>query len=314
MKKRILPSIDEVIYAMSEEPLGEGDEAKVYKVHTNPDYTVRVSNEAPDLETLSQMMYGKKFIEIKDIFAGRNFAQSVAYINFEEYDILRDMLTLNLYAPGFSIEIYKPGKKKPESSEALMKELALSNGIKNMPNSAMDDLFDQLHFLSSREHSIDVGNGGPFTNTGNILCNWKDKKFSIIDVQPFIRERVGIPANHTKGFNTPLFLTRGLIPGMYEYAKEHSKYPPLIACRTEIVDKVIKGAERNHLNDVGGYLAGDADAMALFWKRQLDQMCIPEKYQENFIKRICSVKQEQRYQLVKSDIPLIRVAGRSMYS
>lgn len=314
MKKRVLPSIDEVIYAMTEEPLGAGDEAKVYKIHTNPDYTVRVSNEAPDLETLSQMMYEEKFVEQKDIFAGRNYAQPVAFMGLDANDKLNAMVTINLYAPGFSMEIHKPGRKMPPSDEALMKTLTLSKAVLNMPDTAIDALYDDLHFLSSREYSIDVGNGGLFTNMGNILYSGKDKKFSIIDVQPFIRERVGIPANHTKGFNTPLFLARGLIPGTYGYAKEHAKYPTLIAYRTELVNKIIKGAERNHLNDVGGYLSGDADAMALFWKRQLDQMLIPEDYQESFIKQICAVKQEKRYRLVKHDVPLIRVAGRSMYS
>ena len=67
MKKHVLPSIDDIIFAMSEEPLGMGEEAKVYKIHTSPHYTVRVSNDAPDLETLSMRMYDEKFIMQQDI-------------------------------------------------------------------------------------------------------------------------------------------------------------------------------------------------------------------------------------------------------
>ena len=314
MQKRILPSKDEVVYAMSEEPLGKGEEAKVYKIHTNPDYTVRVSNDAPDLETLSRMIYEENFVEQKDIFAGRNYAQAVAYMGLDADDHSNALLTINLYAPGFSMEIHKPGNAIPSSDEALMKTLTLSKAILNMPDSAIDDLYDDLHFLSSREYSIDAGNGGMFTNTGNILYSAKDKKFSVIDIQPFIRQRVGVPKDHTKGFNTPLFLVQGLIPGMYRYAKEHAKYPPLIGYRTEFIDKIIRGAQRNNLNDIGGYLSGGPDAMAKFWKVQLTKMMIPEKYQESFIRDICAVKQENRYPLIKHDFPLIRVSGRSMYS
>ena len=38
MKERILPTPDEIAYAITEEPLGMGEEAKVYKIHTNPNY------------------------------------------------------------------------------------------------------------------------------------------------------------------------------------------------------------------------------------------------------------------------------------
>lgn len=313
MKKRVLPSIDEITFAISEEPLGMGEEAKVYKIHTNPDYTVRVSNSAPDLEQLSKILHEQPFIEQKDIFAGRNYAQPIAYIGLDE-DKSSALITINLYSPGFSMEIYKPGRKMPSSEEALMKTKALSKAVLNMPDFAIDKIYDDLHFLSSREYSIDVGNGGLFTNTGNILYSAVDKEFRIIDIQPFIRNRVGIPPNHTKGFNTPLFLTRGLIPGAYGYADEHAKDPDLIEYRTEIIDKIIKGAQRNNINDEGGYLRGNIDTMAGFWKFQLKKLRIPEKYAESFIKEICSVKQEHRYRLVRQDMPLIRVSGRSMCS
>ena len=314
MKNRKLPSIDEIIFAMSEEPLGMGEEAKVYKIHTNPDYTVRVSNDAPSLAELSQKLYTEEFIPQKDIFAGRNFAQPVAYWGLDATDATNAMVTINLYSPGFSMEIHKPGRKLPSSEEALMKTLTLSKAVLNMPDAAIDQLYDDLHFLSSRELSIDVGNGGLFTNTGHILFSAVGKEFRIIDIQPFIRQRVGISPNHTKGFNTPLFLTRGLLPGAYGYAKEHSKYPPLIDYRTEIVDKVIRGAQRNHINDLGGYLRGNMDDIAGYWKYQLSLIHIDEKHIDCFVKNICSVTQEHRYRLFHNHMPFVRVSGRSMSS
>lgn len=314
MAEYILPSIDEIIFAISEEPLGMGEEAKVYKIHTNPNYTVRVSNDAPDLNELSERIFSEQFISQKDIFSGRNYAQPIAYMGLDPQDKNNAMVTINLYAPGVSMEIHKPGKKMPPTDEALMKTLAWSKAVANMPDSAIDKLYDDLHFLSSREYSIDVGNGGLFTNTGNILYSGADREFSIIDIQPFIRERVGINQNHTKGFNTPLYLTRGLIPGAYGYAEEHAKYPPLIEYRTEIIDKIIRGAQRHHLNDIGGYLRTDMKGIEKYWEIQLTKLRIPEGYKEGFIKDICSVKQEQRYRLHKSCMPIVRVAGRSMNS
>lgn len=309
-----LPSIDEILFAISEEPLGMGEEAKVYKIHTNPNYTVRVSNEAPDFDVLAQQLYNSEFIRQKDIFGGRNFAQAVAYWGLDANDANNALVTINLYSPGFSMEIHKPGRKVPSKEEAKIKTLALSKKVVDMPDAAIDQLYDDLHFLSSREFSIDVGNGGLFTNTGNILMSAVDKRFCIIDIQPFIRNRVGISNDHTKGFNTPLFLTRGLLPGAYVYAEEHASDEQLIEYRTEIVNKVIKGAKRNHLNDVGGYLRGDMSKMAKFWEFQLAKINIKGKRAEHFIREVCSVTQEHRYRLYKSPTPFVRVAGRSMYS
>ena len=314
MKKRELPTKDEILFAISEEPLGRGEEAKVYKVHTNPDYTVRVSNEVKDYESLAKMIFNEGFVPQKDIFAGRNYAQSVAYLKGDTQDPCNALSTINLYAPGFSMEIHKSGRRMPSSEEAIMKTIALSKAILNVPDAAIDKLYDGLHFLSSREHSIDVGNGGWFANTGNILYSGVDKEFSIIDIQPFLKDTFKAPEGQTKGFNTPLFLAHGLVPGAYAYFKEHSKYPPLIEYRTEIIDKVIKGAERNHLNDIGGYLRGGTSELAYIWNYQLSRINIDEKYRENFVKRICSVKQEHRYRLVRHDEPLVRVSGRSFYS
>ena len=41
MRKTDLPEIDEIVFAVSEAPLGEGAEAQVFKIHTNPNFTVR---------------------------------------------------------------------------------------------------------------------------------------------------------------------------------------------------------------------------------------------------------------------------------
>ncbi len=314
MKKHELPTKDEILFAISEEPLGMGEEAKVYKVHTNPDYTVRVSNEIKEYESLAKMIFNEGFVSQKDIFQGRNYAQSVAYLKGYTNTPLNALVTINLYTPGFSMEIHKPGRKIPSSDEALMKTIALSKAVLNMPDAAIDRLYDDLHFLSSREYSIDVGNGGWFVNTGNILYSGVDKEFRIIDIQPFLRDNLKAPENHTKGFNTPLYLARGLVPGAYGYAKEHSKYPSLIKYRTEILDKVIRGAERNHLNDLGGYLRGDMSDLANIWNNQLSNLNIEEKYKQDFIQRLCNIKQEHRYRLVRNHEPLVRVSGQTYYS
>ena len=314
MDRRDLPDTEEILFAMSEAPLGMGEEATVYKIHTNPDYTVRVSNDAPSLKELFKLLPEKPFIEQEDIFDGRNYAQAVAYWGLDELDNTKAMITLNLYQPGISMEIHKPGREMPSSEDALNKTIVLSKAVLDMPDSAIDKIYDDLHFLSSREYSIDVGNGGLFTNTGNILYSKKDSEFRIIDIQPFVRDRVGIPPHHKKGFNTPLFLTRGLVPGALGYAKEHAEDKQLIEYRTEIVHNIIAGAKRNHLNDEGGYLRGDLSAMTKFWQLQLMKLNIPEKYQDIFIREVCSVEQKNRYQLVKSKLPIIRVAGRSFNS
>ena len=40
-----LPTNDEIIFAVSEPPLGEGEEARVFKVHTSPHFTIRMSRD-----------------------------------------------------------------------------------------------------------------------------------------------------------------------------------------------------------------------------------------------------------------------------
>lgn len=310
-KEIILPSADEIISAMYDTPLGEGEEAKVYKIHTSPQYTVRVNHYAPSISELRQKFKEIPFVKQKDIFAGRNYAQPVAYWGNDDRIEDGALLTINLYAPGFSLEVHKAGRPKPEPEEALIRTRILSETIANMPDKAIDYLFDDLHFLSSRKYSIDTG-GGLFCNTGNILYSANDEQAFIIDIQPFIKMHPGINVNHYKGFNTPLYLHKGLIPGANCYEKEHSKDPELIRYRTEITDKLIRGAMRNNLNDVGGYLSGDADKMAKFWEVQLTKLQIPEKYREGFIKDITSVQQQNRYEIPKILPSFKRVAGRGM--
>lgn len=132
-----------------------------------------------------------------------------------------------------------------------------------MPDSSFDILYDDLHYLSSRRHSVDICSLGLFTNTGNLLYSSRDERAYIIDVQPFA-QRPGISPTQTKGFNIPLYLTRGLLPGAYCYAQEHSKDKELIKLRTEIVAKSIASAKRNNLNDVNGYLKGNMSDMQHF--------------------------------------------------
>ena len=309
-----LPDVDEILFSMSEQPLGKGEEATVYKVHTNPKYTVRVSHNAPSIKELRHLLTKSGFHSQENIFENRNFAQPVAWWGKDDRIEGSALITINLYSPGFSLEVHKPGRPKPDSEEALIKTRVLSETVANMPDTVIDKLYDDMHFLNSREYSIDVG-GGLFCNTGNILYSAVDDRAFIIDLQPFIKhgERVGIPP-HTKGLNMPLYLARGLLPGAYCYATEHAKDPELIEYRTAIVDKVISGAKRANYNDVGGYLGEDLAKIPKFWEVQLRKLNIPEKYFDGFIKDICSVEHISRYPLYKNKTPFIRVAGRGMCS
>lgn len=309
-----LPDIDEILFSMSEHPLGQGEEATVYKVHTKPKYTVRVSHNAPPLRELRKVLTENDFHLQENIFEDRNFAQPIAWWGEDAIVDGSALITINLYSPGFSLEVHKPGRPKPDSEDALIKTKVLSETIANVPDSVIDKLYDDMHFLNSREYSIDVG-GGLFCNTGNILYSAADEKAFIIDVQPFIKhgERVGIPP-HTKGLNMPLYLARGLLPGAYCYADEHAKDPELIEYRTAIVDKVISGAQRANYNDVGGYLGKDLAKIPKFWEVQLRKLQIPERYHDSFIRDVCSIEHKTRYPLYKNKVPFVRVAGKGMYS
>lgn len=310
MTKHILPSREEILFAMSEQPLGQGAEAKVYKIHTNPKYTTRVSLNCPPLNELAKIINETPMYKQKNIFGERNFAQTLAYWNNPETPGL-PLLTVNLYCPGISIEVHKAGRPQPDPEEALIRTKVLSETILNLPDEAFDKLYDDLHFLSARKHTLDVG-GGLFTNTGNILYSAVDNRMFIIDLQPFLINHPGLNPDNKKGFNTPLYLARGLMPGAYCYQKEHSKDRDLIKYRTEIIDRIISGAARNNLNDVGGYLKGDMDRMLEFWKIQLNTLNIPEKYHDNMLTRIGSVKDKPRYSISKELLTYVRVIGNDI--
>lgn len=314
VRKTDLPEIDEILYAVSEVPLGEGAEAQVFKIHTNPNFTVRKKSHGISNTELAQYLKEADSVLQPDIFGERNFAQTVAYFDHPKLiDENGPFLTINRYCPGFSFEVYKPGRPKPDAEEALTKTRLLSEKMLDIPDRAMDIIYDDLHFLSSKKNSLDVG-GGLFTNTGNVLYSAVDQRWFIIDLQPFIVERPGIPKGQTKGFNTPLYLTRGLLPGALCYKDEHSKDPELIKYRTMMVDRIISGAERNGLNDIGGYLAGNMDKMLNFWELQLKILNVPEKYQDNMLTRIGSVRQEHRYATDNTMANYIRVSGKGMCS
>lgn len=302
-----LPSNEEIIFAVSEPPLGEGQEARVFKVHTNPHFTVRQSIELPN-DKVFQYLSDSQLIMQPDIFGGRNFAQTVAYFRHpSEAEDAAPLITINRYVPGFSYEIERSGGMKLNSEEALIKTKVMTQKILEVPNKAMDILYNDLHYLSAKKHTIDVG-GGLFTNLGNILYSANDQRLFIIDLQPFI-DGPRVNLNNTKGFNCPYYLCNGLLPGLYRYRNEHAGDIDLITMRTEIVDRIISGAENNHLNDVGCYLTGDAAKMGRYWETKLKLLRIPEQYHQNFIDRVTSIQDEQRYHVVKQAMAYQRVSG-----
>lgn len=307
-----LPAVSEIITALCDRCLGEGQEVKVYKIDTNPDFTVQLSQDAPSISVLTDYLKQHPFKTQQDIFGDRNFAQPIAYWNHPDIRHGETLLTINRYSPGFSIEIHKPGLPVPDCEESLIKTRTWSEKIANMPDTSFDILYDDLHYLSSRRHSIDVCTLGLFTNTGNLLYSSRDQRAYIIDVQPFI-QKPGISPTQTKGFNTPLYLTRGLLPGALCYAKEHSTDRELIKLRTEIVSKSIKAAKRNNLNDVNGYLKGSMDQMLRFWQLQLLKLNIPEKYHESFLTQIGSIRQEQRYATISKPLQYYHIQGCNDY-
>lgn len=307
-----LPLASEIITALCDRCLGSGQEVKVYKIDTNPDFTVQMSLDAPSISVLKDYLQRYPFKTQDDIFEERNFAQPIAYWNHPDINGGDTILTINRYSPGFSIEIHKAGLPAPDSEESLIKTRTWSEKIANMPDASFDILYDDLHYLSSRRHSIDVCSLGLFTNTGNLLYSSRDQRAYIIDVQPFI-QKPGISPTQTKGFNTPLYLTRGLLPGALCYAEEHSKDRELIQIRTEIIAKSINAAKRNNLNDVNGYLKGNMDNMLHFWQLQLLKLNIPERYHNEFLTQIGSIKQKERYHSISKPLLYQQIRGCNDY-
>lgn len=307
-----LPTVSEVITALCDRCLGSGEEVRVYKIDTNPDYTVQQNLESPPISVLRDYLLQYPFKTQEDIFGERNFAQPIAYWNHPDIKKGETILTINRYSPGFSIEIHKPGMPVPDNEESLIKTKTWSEKIADMPDSSFDILYDDLHYLSSRRHSIDVCCSGLFTNTGNILYSSRDRRAYIIDVQPFI-QKPGISTQQTKGFNTPLYLTRGLLPGALCYAPQHNQDPALIKLRTEIISRSISAAKRNNLNDVNGYLRGNMDDMLHFWRLQLLKLNIEEKYHKSFLTDLGSIKQEQRYKTISKPLQYYHIQGCNDY-
>jgi len=198
--------------------------------------------------------------------------------------------------------------KTPEESErTLAATKAMSRKFLEMPDKAIDAVFDDLLFLSSKKYSIDAG-VGYFSNLGNTLYSEKDKRLFLIDVQPFLYDRVGIPNDHTKGFNTPFFFTQSILPGSYAFRREHNGDKELIALRTELIDKIIQGAERNHLSDRGGYV-GEG-----FWGTHLRNMNIPSQAISDFDSRLRHIRDEKRYAPENQKFVYKHVKSRGGYS
>ncbi len=307
MYKYQIPGTDALLSALNKDPLGKGEESVTYKIAPDCPLALRVSLDIQDPKVLRKLLTEETFVLEDDIFEGRNYGQTVAYVGQNPSDKQKALVALVLLCDGFSMDIYKSRRDIPPSEVALRKTIVLSENIANKPDAAFDKIYDDLHFLSSRQYSIDTYNGGWCTNTGNILL--ANKQFNIIDIMPFIRERAGINLQHTKGNNTPFYLAHGLIPGAFVYTKEHSKDKRLIELRTEIIHKIIEGAKRNKLNDLGGYSNLTPEKVAHIWQVQLAQLNIEEKYIANFAKDISSVVQEDRYPTLENRRPFVRACS-----
>lgn len=54
--------------------------------------------------------------------------------------------------------------------------------------------------------------------------------------------------------------------------------------------------------------------MLNIWELQLRILNVPEKYRDNMLNRIGSVRDEKRYRTDKENISYVRVSGKSMCS
>jgi len=68
-----LPTVSEVITALCDRCLGEGQEVKVYKIDTNPDFTVQKSLDAPSVSVLKDYLQKYPVKTPVGFFRGSNF-------------------------------------------------------------------------------------------------------------------------------------------------------------------------------------------------------------------------------------------------
>ena len=311
-----LPQKEELIAALAEHPLGNGSEARVYKIHTSPQFTLRVSDSLTTKD-LSQKILEADLIEQEDIFSGRLFGQTVAYLNHPDLldSYSKDpLITINHYSRGHDYTIVKNSKENPTEQETLSRTIAVTKMLVDpeiFPDKAYDALFDKLKFLSSKQYTIDVGND-LFCNTGNILPSVQDHKFFIIDVMPFVSAdqlRLAIHPHlnpqHTKGCNSPFFLTRGLMYGYLPHQPFHSKNQELTALRTKLLHRIVDAASRAQLSDRNTYMFDPAIA----WKRQLTHLNVPSTEQTKLMKKINNIEDSQPYRVCKKMPNLARIGG-----
>lgn len=311
-----LPQREELIAALAEEPLGNGSEAQVYKIHTRPQFTLRVSNDLPQKD-LPQKILEADIVVQEDIFSGRLFGQTVAYLNHPDLmdSYSKDpLITVNYYSRGHDYTIVKDPKKNPTEQETLSRTIAVTKMLVDpeiFPDKAYDSLFDKLKFLSSKQYTIDVGND-LFCNTGNILPSVQDHKFFIIDVMPFVpadqlrlASHPSLNPQHTKGCNSPFFLARGLVYGYLPHQGYHSKDPELTNLRIKLLHRIVDAATRSRLNDQETYMFNPMIA----WNRQLTLLNIPSEEQKKLKKKIEKIKDSQPYRIVKKMPSLARIGG-----
>ena len=311
-----LPRKEELIAALAEQPLGNGSEARVYKIHTRPQFTLRVSQDVSKKD-LSQKILDSEFVVQEDIFSGRPFGQTVAYLNHPDLldSYSKDpLITVNYYSRGHDYTIVKDVKENPSEQETLSRTIAITKMLVDpeiFPDKAYDGLFDKLKFLSSRQYTIDVGND-LFCNTGNILPSVLDHKFFIIDVMPFFpasrlqfAPKPILNPEHTKGCNSPLFLTRGLMYGYLPHQEFHSKNEELTVLRTKLIHRIVDSAARSQLSDRQTYLFYPM----VSWKRQLMYLNIPLDEQKQLLNKIDNITDSQPYHVVKTPPYLARIGG-----
>ena len=311
-----LPQKEELVAALAEQPLGNGSEARVYKIHTSPQFTLRVSYDLP-LKDLPQKIMEADLVAQEDIFSGRLFGQTAAYLKHPDLldSYSKDpLITINYYSRGHDYSIVKNAQSNPTEQETLSRTIAVTKKLvdkENFPDKAYDSLFDKLKFLSSRQYTIDVGNG-LFSNNGNILPSVQDHKFFIIDVMPFVpaenlkmATRPHLNPNHTKGCNSPFFLARGLLYGYLPHQAFHNTNLELITLRIKLLNRIISAAKRMQLSDRETYLF---DPMTS-WKRQLRLLGIPPENQEPLLKKVEQIKDTQPYRVLTKIPNLARIGG-----